>query len=134
MCEDGLYLGGYVPEPPPGTRAVLNLCESADPYAAEVHKWSAIADAAPAPSIDWLREQVEFIDAQRAAGLPTYVHCRNGVSRGGMVMVAYLMWKHRSTRDDALAFVRTHRPQVRPNPAFMELLAEWDKVVNAREE
>jgi hypothetical protein len=36
--EDGLYLGGRVPEPPRGTRAVLNLCENEDVYRAEVHR------------------------------------------------------------------------------------------------
>src|SRR5689334_18278539 len=30
--EDGLYLGGFVDAPPPGTRAVVNLCEQDDPY------------------------------------------------------------------------------------------------------
>ena len=130
--EDGLYLGGYVAQPPPGTRAVLNLCEAEDRYAAEVHRWTPIADAEPAPNLDWLREQVEFIDVQRQAGRPVYVHCRNGVSRGGMMTVAYLMHKNRWTRDEALAFVRTKRPEVRPNPAFMALLAEWEKAVKGR--
>ena len=35
-------------------------------------------DAEPAPTLDWLRVQVEFIDAERAAGRTVYVHCRNG--------------------------------------------------------
>jgi hypothetical protein len=130
--ERGLYLGGYVAEPPRGTRAVLNLCETADPYEAEVHKWSAIADAEPVPSLDWLREQVEFIDTQRREGRQTYIHCRAGISRGGMVTVAYVMAKNGWTRDESLAFVRTGRPDVRPNPAFMNLLLEWEKVVKAR--
>jgi hypothetical protein len=129
--EDGLYLGGYVAKPPPGTRAVLNLCETEDQYNAEVHKWSAIPDAEPAPSLDWLRQQVEFVDTQRRAGLPTYIHCHAGISRGGMVTVAYEMSKNGWTRDEALAFVRTSRPDVRPNPAFMNLLLEWEKVVKA---
>ena len=111
---------------------MLNLCETEDPYNAEVHKWSAIPDAEPAPSLDWLREQVEFVDAQRRAGLPTYIHCRAGISRGGMVTVAYEMAKNGWTRDEALAFVRTSRPDVRPNPAFMQLLLEWEKEVKAR--
>src|SRR5262245_60157109 len=83
--EDGLYLGGYVPAPPQGTRAVLNLCESEDPYRVESHRWHPIPDAEPAPSLDWLRAQVTFIEAERAAGRTVYVHCRNGVSRSGMV-------------------------------------------------
>src|SRR5262245_58388021 len=66
--EEGLYLGGFVMKPPSGTRAVLNLCESEDPYQAEVHRWQPIDDAEPAPSIAWLRDQVQFIDEQRRNG------------------------------------------------------------------
>jgi hypothetical protein len=130
--EDGFYLGGRVAEPPPGTRAVLNLCEVEDPYQAEVHRWQPIADAAPAPSIEWLRQQVEFIDKQRRAGLPVFVHCYGGVSRGGMVTVAYLMWREGWSRDEALQFVRSRRPIVRPNPAFMDLLLEWEQVLKGK--
>src|SRR5262249_50383478 len=59
--EEGLSLGGILAEPPPGTQAVLNVCETKDPYRAEVHRWEPIPDGEPAPSLDWLREQVEFI-------------------------------------------------------------------------
>ena len=72
---------------------------------------------------------VEFVDAQRRAGATVYVHCFAGVSRSGMVVVAYLMFKNKWTRDEALAFVRTKRDIVRPNPAFMEQLSAWERVV-----
>jgi len=127
--EAGLYLGGRVSEPPPGTRAVLNLCEVEDAYRTEVQRWEPIRDAEPAPSLDWLRQQVEFIDRQRRAGLPVYVHCHAGISRGGMVTVAYLMWRNGWPRDEALRFVCSRREGVRPNPAFMDLLQEWEDVL-----
>lgn len=125
--EPGLYLGGYVTDPPAGTRAVLNLCETEDPHQAERHRWEPIADAAPAPSLDWLREQVAWIDAQRRDGRPVYVHCRNGVSRSAMVLAAYLMWRDGLPVDDAVARLRRSRPIVRPNPAFRDLLGEWER-------
>ena len=127
QVEDGLWLGGYVPEPPPGTRAVLNLCESEDPYRVESHRWEPIPDAEPVPSLDWLRAQVGFIEGERAAGRPVFVHCRNGVSRSGMVVVAYVMARHGWSRDEAMEFVRSQRPGLRPNPAFMRLLLEWER-------
>jgi protein-tyrosine phosphatase len=37
---------------------------------------------------------VAAVDANRRAGRTTFVHCRNGVSRSGMVVTAYLMWKN----------------------------------------
>jgi hypothetical protein len=127
LIEDGLYMGGDESAPPWGTTAVVNLCESEDRYACEEHLWEPIPDGEPVPRLDWLRRMVEFIDARRQAGMTTYVHCRNGVSRSGMVVVAYLMFKHGWGRDEALAFVRTRRSHVRPNPAFMELLLEWQR-------
>lgn len=129
QIEEGLYQGRLVHEPPPGTGAVLNLCESKDPYTCEVHRWVPIPDAAPAPSLDWLRETVAFVEAQRAAGRTVYVHCAAGVSRSGMVVMAYEMKKNGWSRDEALAFVRTRRPITNPNPAFRELLLEWEQEV-----
>ena len=131
--EDGLWLGGYVTEPPPGATAVLNLCESEDPYQAESHKWEPIRDAEPAPSLDWLRQQVAFIESERLAGRAVFVHCRNGVSRSSMVMAAYLMRREGWPRDHALEFLRSRRPEIRPNPAFMALLLEWEGSLQGHE-
>lgn len=128
--EDDVFLGGDEPQPPSGTRAVLNLCEFKDPYEAEVHLWESIRDAEPAPDrdwLEWLERMVRFVDLQRQEGRPIYVHCRNGVSRSAMVLAGYYMWKNNWTRDEALDFIRARRPQIRPNPAFRDLLLEWEK-------
>lgn len=77
---------------------------------------------------------VDFIQTQRNAGRTVFVHCLAGVSRSGMVVVAYLMSKYAWTRDEALAFVRTKRPGARPNPAFMRLLGEWEQMVKPNAE
>jgi protein-tyrosine phosphatase len=69
------------------------------------------------------------VDAQRKAKSTIYVHCFGGVSREGMVVTAYEMQKNKRTRDQALEFVRTKRPIVRPNLSFMTLLLEWEAVV-----
>jgi hypothetical protein len=130
--EDGLYLGGRVESPPWRTRAVLNLHEEPDPYTSEFHAHEPIPDAAPAPSLAWLRERVEWIDGHRREGRKVYVHCRNGVSRGGMVVTAYLMYEHGWPLADALAYVQSKRPGVRPNPAFRPLLEEWEAELRRR--
>jgi hypothetical protein len=127
--EDGLYLGGAVLSPPRGTRAVINLCEKEDPYYCDFNVWEPIVDSEPAPDLDWLRRMVELVAEKQRAGIRTYVHCRNGVSRSGMLVVAYEMHKTNWTRDEALAFVRTKRPLARPNPAFMRRLLEWEHVL-----
>ncbi len=131
QIEDGLFMGGHVSDPPPGTRAVLNLDENQDRYTADVYRWEPIPDAEPAPDISWLRRQVEFIAAQRRAGKPVFVRCRNGVSRSGMVLVAYEMFEHSCSRDEALTIVRRMRPAVRPHPAFMSALLDWEQALKS---
>jgi hypothetical protein len=131
LIEEGLYQGGDVTAPPHGTQAVLNLCEKEDSYQCPVHVWEPIKDGAPAPSLDWLRQQIKFVAAQRQAGLTTFVHCRNGASRSGLVVVAYLMFQHGWTRDKELAYVRSKRPVTHPNPAFLDLLLEWEKALQS---
>jgi hypothetical protein len=127
--EDRLYLGGTVAASPRGTRAVINLCDIEDPYRCEFHLWEPIVDGEPAPDLDWLRRMVDVLDARQREGMTTYVHCRNGVSRSGLLVVAYEMRKNNWTRDEALVFVRARRPITRPNPAFMRLLLEWERVI-----
>jgi hypothetical protein len=130
--EERLYLGGFVSSPPLGTRAVINLCEAEDPYRCDFHLWEPIADSDPAPDLDWLRRMVDVLDARQREGVTTYVHCRNGVSRSGMLVVAYEMRKNNWTRDEVLAFVRSKRPITRPNSAFMRRLLEWERAITEK--
>jgi hypothetical protein len=124
--EDRLYVGARVNEPPPGTEAVLCLSFSKDPYRMKVARWQPLEDGGAAPSLDWLREQVDFIAAQRAAGRQVYVHCDAGVNRAPFVTMAYLMWEHHWSRDEAVAFLRLRRPRVGPTKHLMELLGKWE--------
>lgn len=127
LIEDGLYMGGDTEKPPPGTHAVLNLCEKEDPYQCDVHVWEPIRDAAPAPNIDWLKKKVDWVEMHHGAGKTTYVHCFQGRSRSGLVVTAYMMQKYGWTRDEAITNLQVKRPQLKPNPAFMELLREWEQ-------
>ena len=132
LIDKNLYLGGFVKAPPPGTKAVLNLCETEDPYKVPDHRWVPINDVEPAPTLEWLKEQVDFIDAQRKSSKQTYVHCRNGVNRSVFVVTAYVMYSQNLTRDEALKLIRSKRPDVRPNPIFMERLLEWEKAIKKK--
>jgi hypothetical protein len=128
FIEDRLYVGERVATPPPRTSAVVNLCETEDPYQVEVSLWEPL-DGTRVPSIEWLRRVVDFIDTNRRAGRTTYVHCRAGVNRSGLVVTAYVMFEHGWGRDQSLAFVQSKRPQVLPNPSYMRLLSEWEQVI-----
>jgi hypothetical protein len=126
LIEPGFYLGGSQSKPPEAT-AVLNLSRYKDDYSAQFYEWQAIDDGRVAPSLEWLRAQVDFIDQQRRAGRTVFVHCDAGVSRSAMVSAAYFMWRDHLSRDQALAYLRTARPRIYPNPVFMELLTDWEK-------
>ena len=130
LIEEKLYLGGSVAEPPPGTKAVLNLCGRKDPYSVETGLWEPILEGGKEPDLDWLRRMVEFIDTQQRESHITFVHCMAGMNRSGMVVTAYLMFKHNWSRNQALEFVQSKRPQIQPNPQLMRLLGEWEKALN----
>ena len=125
-------MGGAVQKPPPGTQAVLNLCQDKDTYQCDVHAWDPIPDRPPAPRLDWLRKQVDFVAAQRKAGRTVFVHCRAGISRSGMVVAAYLMAEHNWTRDEALKYLRSKRSISQPNPAFLDLLLQWERALKEK--
>ena len=132
LIEEGLYVGNSTKTPPPRTRAVVNLCGQKDRYTVDACLWEPILEGGKEPNVAWLRRVVKFIDTQRRAGLTTYVHCLAGMNRSGMVVTAYLMYAHRWSRDRALAFVQSKRPQVQPNPQLMRLLAEWEEALKGR--
>jgi len=128
QIEDGLFLGPSVGQPPPGTRAVVNVCGLKDPYPVEAVLWDPVLEEGSAPpTLDWLRRTVEFVAAQRRAKRTTYVHCMAGVNRSAAVVTAVLMAEHGWSRDEALAHLRGKRPAVQPDPTLMKLLADWER-------
>jgi hypothetical protein len=129
FIEDGLCVGGILDRPPPGIETVLNVCETEDPYKVEVHRWEPMLDLGPPPSLDWLREQVEFIDRQRKAGRPILVHCRAGINRSVTVVAAYLMWRDGLSRDEALEIIANQRPRIGPFQVYLDYLAEWEELL-----
>lgn len=55
------------------------------------------------------------------------VHCFAGKSRSTTILVSYLMKKERAKRDTVLEGIQPKRPIIKPNPAFMKQLLEWQK-------
>ena len=56
------------------------------------------------------------------------VHCLQGVSRSGAVVVAYTMRALGLDYDAALGVVRQYRPAVSPNPGFADQLRLWHRL------
>lgn len=128
LVEERLYVGGLVKAPPPGTSTVLNLCQQEDTYRTKNYRADPIDGSEP-PTIDWLKNAIKFIDDERRAGNIVYVHCFAGMNRSGMVVTAYLMHEHGWSRDQALAFAQSKRPQIQPSLSMMRFLTEWERTL-----
>ncbi len=126
QIEEGIFLGGIISKPPVGAQVVLNLCETEDPYKAEIHRWEPMHDLGPPPTLDWLKEQVEFIHQERQAGKNIYIHCRAGINRSVTVLAAYLMWRDGTTREEALNKIREKRPRANPYEVYKIYLGDWE--------
>lgn len=87
------------------------------------HLFLDVADSAQCELFRDIPRCISFIeDASRSGGV-TAVYCVKGLSRSVAVVCGYLMWKHRWTWEDALAFVQQSRPEAAPNYGFCLQLA-----------
>jgi protein-tyrosine phosphatase len=78
-----------------------------------------------APSMDQLKEAVQFIDECTSAQLPTLVHCKAGVGRSPLTMAAYLVSKGKS-RIAATDYIWRARPIIDLNTVQLARLMEWE--------
>lgn len=142
--DDLLYQGGApdyaIPHGiavfPDQIQAVLNLFEVQDvvtPGRLKAQLWLPIDDGPPFPGVAWLDMAVNFVDVCIKDGWPTYVHCAAGISRSGLVTVAYFMKTQKMKRDVALARVQEKRPICNPNAYFMDGLKKYGKALGIEE-
>ncbi|OCT47194.1 hypothetical protein CLCR_02423 [Cladophialophora carrionii] len=93
---------------------------------------------------DWIQEGLDAsidrrknnnlnisIDEPRAASRETHrpgvlVHCKQGVSRSGAFVVAFLMRRFQLSYASALSLARESRPQITPNSGFEKQLRVWE--------
>uniref|UniRef100_A0A6B2LTR9 Protein-tyrosine-phosphatase n=1 Tax=Arcella intermedia TaxID=1963864 RepID=A0A6B2LTR9_9EUKA len=76
---------------------------------------------------DQLLESIRFIDGHVRKGHNVVIHCAQGKSRSGSVLIAYLMAKRRMTYDEALAFGKARRNILEPNEGFTKQLRTFEK-------
>jgi len=71
----------------------------------------------------YFEETNNFIESANCV----YVHCAAGVSRSATIVIAYLIWKHKISFDEALKIVKEKRPMVSPNFNFEKQLRSYSK-------
>ena len=130
----GPYPDGFLPK---GVGAVLNVGSRQGPAHVLNHLpvghyvWLPTHDGV-FPGIPWLARCVFFVDYHRREGTHVLVHCEEGVSRSGLVIVAYLMKEHGLSASAALARAQQARPRCRPNPLFVQGLQQWQSYLSRR--
>jgi len=73
-----------------------------------------------------LEEGLSAIDEAVQAGGRVFVHCHEGKSRSVSLCLAYLMTREKRPLAEAVAFVKSKRPQSRPNAGFLRQLLELE--------
>lgn len=68
-----------------------------------------------------------FIDEAKRQGGGVLVHCFVGRSRSVTIVVAYLMKRNGMRLSEALAHVKSKRPQAGPNSGFISQLQDFEK-------
>jgi protein-tyrosine phosphatase len=128
--EPGLYMGGEITRKPPGIQAIVDLQSEQDqvlsPEGLNALLWLPLYDHCDdAPDPIWLDSVVNTIKSWRSMNWRVLIHCRAGISRSGMVTIAYIMNTRNLGWYDALAIVRAGRPCCDPNPGFMHSLSRY---------
>ena len=60
------------------------------------------------------------------------VHCHAGISRSATIVIAYLMKALSMTLEEAYKLVKSRRPRIKPNQAFISQLMEYEKEVQTK--
>jgi protein-tyrosine phosphatase len=86
-----------------------------------------IEDNPTEPMLDLLQKIVPYLLDLRSRNrkMTVLFHCYAGISRSSSLAIAYYAKLAGTSLDHTLTIATTHRPQVRPNPGFMDALAAY---------
>lgn len=70
----------------------------------------------------WIDDALDVLSTNKVL-----VHCIQGISRSGAIIIAYLMRKHSLTYESALATARKSRAIILPNSGFVDQLRLWEE-------
>ena len=93
-----------------------------------------LADSCLETIIPKVREVKDFIDACLRAGGKVLVHCNDGMSRSGSLVIAYIMQTYGIDFKAALNHVQQRRFCVQPNDGFEQQLREYEPIYRAMRE
>ena len=112
-----------------GIKKILTIMDKTAPFYLKKdnfnHKIIKVSDMPTSNIIRHLGECLNFIKGNDKI----LVHCMSGASRSASIVIAYIMWDHKKTFDDAFNFVNKIRPVAFPNFGFREQLKIFEKLL-----
>jgi protein-tyrosine phosphatase len=79
------------------------------------------------PSMEQLKQGVEFIQRITTEGGKVYIHCAGGMGRAPTMAAAFFISRGKPL-DEAIALIKESRPFIRIMPLQMEQLKEFEKM------
>lgn len=98
-----------------------------------IYKVIPIGDVSSENISKYFDEAFDFIDSCLESNNNVLVHCAQGVSRSGSIVISYIMRKQNISFNDALLFVKSKRPIVSPNNGFIKQLEELETKIIIRD-
>ena len=117
-----------------GVRAVLSLQEEAEDHFVGPPSPRVLRLLVPdfhAPSLEQLREAVDFISAAHRDELPVFIHCHAGVGRAPLTAAAYLIATRQLATHTALLYIKRQRPIIDVSNNQLDRLLEWEASLQA---
>ena len=90
-----------------------------------VYKRIPVFDNRGEDLLQYMEQSYRFIEEGKHYG-GVLVHCHKGVSRSSTFVIGYLMKKNGMSLDEALEYVKSIRPIVMPNLAFIAQLKAYE--------
>ncbi len=113
-----------------GVTAVVNMCQEYPGPIEEYRQhhieqlWLPTVDFNP-PSIEHVREGVEFIERHVQRGGKIYIHCKAGRARSATVAICYLIRYRNMSPQRAQAHLLACRPHVHPTLDQREVVKQY---------
>ena len=113
-----------------GVTAVVNMCKEypgpIDEYRQHQIEqlWLPTIDFNP-PTIEHIREGVDFIERQIQRGGKVYIHCKAGRARSATVALCYLVRFRAMSPKQAQEHLIAHRPHVHPTIDQREVVKRY---------
>lgn len=93
-----------------------------------VYKRIPVFDNRGEDLLQYMEQSYRFIEEGKHYG-GVLVHCHKGVSRSSTFVIGYLMKKNGMSLDEALEYVKSIRPIVMPNLAFIAQLKAYEIIL-----